>query len=471
VAASFASCVAAWSMSLMPSMGVFVLSRCLSLVADINGPIRNAILRDLFSAAEWEHLSGGVTGIKSRMAIFGTLVAAGAVAVGMGLLQFGDMGLIGLQNEYSKRKEECRGQRHCVAAGSYSWEGDEWQVDGLLRLLMIMGALAFSVEALLLLFCLPETLRKDSQERTTISGFVRESWRDIGAPWNNLRVFATLRLRNLTLIRLLQYAILSGGSAMFFSWYRRHDLDTLSMYKLGTSGGVSGFITLTLIIRLVNQFGDLCGIWIPANVLGLLYGISVALIPASHWQLSYIAFPLLGGTGAAIGGFTPELLAKLVPPDIQGTFQTAKAFLYDSQRAILVWPWLGLLICSEHWAYPFDCLPILVALALGALALVLTLRQIPADPKNDIREGRALDDFWDTDYVKGRWFQQHGGRVPDRHKSSSRPGEDAPKIDAAFKCVDGDPVTIQAPCSPQARCGLSDSCIISTMSITDVDRT
>merc|ERR1719453_542607 len=116
VLASFASCVAAWSMSIMPSMSVFVLSRCLSLVADINGPIRAAVLRDLFCGAEWEHLSGGVTGIKSRMAIFGTIVAAFSVGVGMGLLSLGDQ-FIGLGNEYSRRKKECEGRTHCVKPG------------------------------------------------------------------------------------------------------------------------------------------------------------------------------------------------------------------------------------------------------------------------------------------------------------------------------------------------------------------
>jgi len=182
------------------------------------------------------------------------------------------------------------------------------------------------------------------------------------------------------------------------------------MYRLGATGGVVAFIFLLLIVSLVKRVGDLQGIWLPANVLAILYGIIIALIPVAHWQLCYIVFPLLGGSSAALGGFCPELLAKLVPPDVQGTFQTAKAFLFDFQRAILVWPWLGLLICSEDFAYPFDALPIWIGLILGVVALWLTLKQLKTDPQIAILEGQALDAFYDTPYAKGTWYLQHGGR-------------------------------------------------------------
>jgi hypothetical protein len=276
---------------------------------------------------------------------------------------------------------------------------------------MLMGAVALSVEAMLLVTCLPETLKKDLSRDSSISRFVKESWRDMGGPWNNLRVFATGQLRSLASIRFVHYTIASGGAALFFSWYRRHELDTLTMYTLGTAGGATAFICLLLVVRLVDWFGDLRGVWLPANILGLLYGTSIVLIPASHWQLSYIVFPLFGGSGAALAGFTPELLAKLVPPDVQGTFQTAKAFLFDLQRGLLVWPWLGLLIVSEDFPYPFDVLPIWIALVLGVITLGLTIRQLYADPRDTIRHGCALQEFWETPYATGAWYKKHGGAV------------------------------------------------------------
>merc|ERR1719262_693098 len=124
----------------------------------------------------------------------------------------------------------------------------------------------------------------------------------------------------------------------------------------------------------------------------------MALIP-SH--LFYLCFPVmaLSGFGGALTGFTPELLAKLIPPDIQGTFQTGKAFLYDIQKAVMMWPWLGLLLVSEEYPYPLDALAVWVALALGVLALVLTLRMFAHDPKDAIQQGRALDAFFKSPYV------------------------------------------------------------------------
>jgi len=306
-------------------------------------------------------------------------------------------------------------------------------MDGLLRLLMVMGAVTFSAEALLLMIWLPETLKRHDKQTVTVHGFVKEAGRVIagmGGPWNNLRVFATDLLRSLVSIRILHYAIASGGSALFLSWYRRHELDTLSMYMLGTSGGVVAFVVLLLVTRIVERFGDLQGIWIPANVFGILYGASVVLIPASHWHLSYVFFPILGGPAAALGGFAPGLLAKLVPPNVQGTFQTGKAFLFDFQRAILVWPWWGLLISSKNFAYPFDVLPIWVALLLGMAALWITLKQLPVDPHKAIQDGRALDDFHLTSYAQGKWYQQHGGKIlsePTAHDGKEQESQDGTK--------------------------------------------
>lgn len=109
--------------------------------------------------------------------------------------------------------------------------------------------------------------------------------------------------------------------------------------------------------------------------------------------------------------FTKDLLAKLVPPDVQATFQTAQAFIFDIQRCIFAWPWLGLLICSENLPYPLDVLPIWVALVLGTVTLLLVSRQLPTDPHKDIQESRALDAYWDTSYVKSGWYERHGGNL------------------------------------------------------------
>eukprot|EP00747_Dinoflagellata_sp_TGD_P136577 gnl/TRDRNA2_/TRDRNA2_175576_c0_seq7.p1 gnl/TRDRNA2_/TRDRNA2_175576_c0~~gnl/TRDRNA2_/TRDRNA2_175576_c0_seq7.p1 ORF type:complete len:552 (+),score=44.13 gnl/TRDRNA2_/TRDRNA2_175576_c0_seq7:123-1778(+) len=402
VAASLANSMAALLISVVPSIWTLVLAQCFYLVGDVRHMIWSAMLRDLFSAAAWEHRDGGITGIKSRMYILGTVVSAVGIGTGMGLLWL-------LPNEYTSRKEECKDQRHCVAPGDYSWGGG-WRIDGSLRFLMVLGTVLRFSESLVIIFCIPETLRREYEQEESTMLWVRRNWRKLGTPWNSLRVFATFDLKALISIRFLHYVVGSRGTAIFLSWYRRHELDSFTMYTLGVASGTVGFLTLFVVSRLVVRFGDLCGIWIPANVLVLAYGIGAALVPYEHWQLSYVILPLLAGPGGALAGFTPELLAKLMPPNIQATFHAGKSFLYDIQKAVFVWPWLGLLACSEQYPYPLDALCIFMAVAIGASALCLTLFQVPHDPKVAIEEGRALDAFWDTPYAKGTWYIQHGGQ-------------------------------------------------------------
>ena len=59
-----------------------VCGEVLALVSDIGGPIRDAMLRDIFSADEWELSNGGVTGLRARLAVVGQMGFAFAMAVG-----------------------------------------------------------------------------------------------------------------------------------------------------------------------------------------------------------------------------------------------------------------------------------------------------------------------------------------------------------------------------------------------------
>merc|ERR1712113_63555 len=136
------------------------------------------------------------------------------------------------------------------------------------------------------------------------------------------------------------------------SWYRRHELDTFTMYMVGIPAGVSGFFCMLCVPRIVNRFGDLIGIWIPSTVCEILFGLCVALIPGSHWYLACFLFPIFGGPAGGLGGFTPELMLKMIPSDIIGSYSTAKSFVYDVQSSVFVWPWLGLLTISENYSYP-----------------------------------------------------------------------------------------------------------------------
>jgi hypothetical protein len=279
-----------------------------------------------------------------------------------------------------------------------------------------MGSIVVTLELAVVTLLLPETLKPEYKTAGGLWSFAKQNWHLFGTPWNNVRVFATTELRGLMSIRLIHYIIGGGGTALFLTWYRRHQPDTFTMYSLGAAAGVTTFGSLFFVSRLVDRYGDLRGIWAPSNAITILFGLGIALVP-SH--LFWLCFPVLAlsGFGGALTGFTPELLAKLIPPDIQGTFQTAKAFIYDVQKAITMWPWVGLFVISEGYSYPMDALTIWVALGLGMLALALTLKMFAHDPKEAIVEGKALDAYWKTPYVlkavngRSSWYRRHGGRV------------------------------------------------------------
>jgi len=322
----------------------------------------------------------------------------------------GDRG-IGLANEYTRRKSQCSGQKHCVPRGQFSWEPDGWYVDGSLRLLMLMGAILLSIEALVVIVFLPETIPKSAKTGTSFPKFFITSWREHTKPWNNLKVFATDQLRALIVIRFFMYVVGSGGSALFMTWYRRTQLDTFTMYSFGIAGGAVGFLLLCLVKHLVQRFGDLRAIWIPSTILTLLFAICVALVPGSAWQLYFAIMPLFFGPASALGGFTPELLSKLIPPDVQATFQTGKSFLWNVQQAVFLWPWLGVFTVSEKMPYPLDALSVWIGIILGGIVLSLTIRELRRDPAKAIKEGKALDPFWKTDYAQGRWYRIHKGEA------------------------------------------------------------
>ena len=130
-----------------------------------------------------------------------------------------------------------------------------------------------------------------------------------------------------------------------------------------------------------------------AEVITLLYGLACGFTPADHGYLVYIIWPLLGGPSFALNGFAPDLLAKLVPADVQGTFQTSKSFLYRLSQAIFMWPWNQLYMHTKMFAYPMDATALWVSLLFGVGMLALTCYACRHDPCNAIKNGRALEAF------------------------------------------------------------------------------
>jgi len=401
VASSIATCASSWLLTRYPSVEVYILTKVLALVSDLGTPIRDAMLRDIFSDEEWEQTQGGVTGLRAKMAVIAQAGFAASMAIGMGAIKLEYLGIY-FPNEYTLHKHECSAH-HCVAPGHFSWEGD-WAVDGSLRLLMILASAVLSLDVFLVIFAFPETIQPEM--RTSLLALVKQNWRII-APWNNLRVFATPELQELMSIRCMGYFLAAGGGSIFMAFYGRFEFDTFTMMIHTILAGSSTWLVTLLVPALVVRFGDVRGIWVPSVVVTLVYGFSCALMPAGYGYLVYATWPLLAGPSFALNAFAPDLMAKLIPGDVQGTFQTAKSFTMRLSNAIFMWPWNQLYMHTHHLSYPFDATCVWVSIAVGFVVLAFTLRLLRRDPKEAIEQGKALDAFFASPYAQSKWYRQH----------------------------------------------------------------
>jgi len=415
LASSLAISASVWLMALVPSVEIYVLTKVLALVSDVGGPIRDAMLRDIFSAEEWERSNGGVTGLRARLAIVGQVGFGIAMAVGMSVMKLGDVG-IGLPNEYTIHKEEC-GPHHCIQPGHFSWEG-AWHIDGSLRLLMLMASVVLSLETVMMAFLLPETLAPE--RRTSTRKLIKENWRVL-QPWNNLRIFATEQLRLLMSIRGIGYVIAAGGGSVYMSFYQRFEFDTFTISTHTVLAGSATWFTTLAVPKLVQRYGDMRGLWVPAVVLSLMFGACCGLLPGDHGYLVYVIWPLLAGPSFALNGFTPDLMAKLVPSDVQGTFQTGKSFIYRLIQALCMWPWNQLYMHTKDLPYPMDATALWVSWLLGIALMILTCYACRHDPADDIKSGKALEAFMASDYAKSSWYKKAADdevREPEQNPAS-----------------------------------------------------
>mmetsp|Transcript_39853 Transcript_39853/g.114822 ORF Transcript_39853/g.114822 Transcript_39853/m.114822 type:complete len:584 (-) Transcript_39853:49-1800(-) len=426
VVASLATCASSWLVTLFPSVPVYVLTKVLALVADVGGPIRVAMLRDILTTYEWETLHGGATGVASRMLLFGIVAGAVATVVAMALMKLGDYGY-GLPNEYTLHKHEC-GEEYCLPLGHWSWDGP-WMIEGSLRLLMMMGAVVKTADTILVCFFFPETLPPAFRREASLWRFLRSTWHDSCRPWKNLRVLATSQLRSLMTICCLCNIILAGGGSLFMVYYSRFEFDSFTMSLHVVIGGISTWLATAAVSCLVDRYGDLKGVWVPGSILLLLHGISTAFLPPGYGFMVYAISPLFTGPGAAFGGMAPVLLTKLVPPDLQGTFQTAQSFVFLLTMAVFMWPWNQLFLQTHGLGYPLDGIPLWISIFIGLVMLCLTLRMLRDDPQAAIREGRALEAFWESAYARREGLGRPGGKAAGAEAAPPQAGLEAGTAD------------------------------------------
>jgi len=422
-AACLASAASVWTITLIPSTTTFVLANVAGLVGGLAGPIRDAILRDICTAEEWETSRGGATGIKARMFVTALSAVMVAMAVGLALLKMGDLG-VGLPNEYQARKAEC-GETYCLRPGQYSWSS-RWEVDGCLRLLTLMGATMTTLDFFVVTLLLPETLRPERRSGTVWS-FVRSNWREFARPWNNLRVLATPQLRYLMFVRFLVYVVAAGWSSIFLSFYDRFHFDTVTMTLHSLVLGIIIWFVVMAVPGLVVRFGDLRGVWIPQAAFLIMCGVGAALLPPGHGYMVFVLLPLFAGPAFGLGEMAPEMLPKLVPSAVQGTYQTARSFIFCLSQAVFAWPWNQLFVRTRSLRYPFDGVLLWLATAIFVVVLWLTVWTLPQDPRDAILEGRALEEFWNAPYVRGEWYRHHSGTNAGKARRAHANGSRGPR--------------------------------------------
>lgn len=414
VLSSLAMCGTCCLLTAVPCIPTYILTRLLALVADVGEPVRQAILRDLYCDADWESENGGATGIQSRIVLVTTVAFGVGGVLGMLILEAGNLG-IGLPNEYTLAKADCEGRDRCVPEGQFSLNG-YWQVDGCLRLMMILSTVAMIADFCLVALFFPETVRLEHRSEVSILRFLRQNWRDL-KPWSNLRVLATRQLRLLMIILMISASVSAGSSTIFLSFYSRFEFDTLTMFLHNFLAGLTGWIVTFFVPKLVERFGDLLGVWVPAGATMLAFMVCAAALPYGYGSMAYVIWPLLVGPSYMLGVLAPNLLSKLIPSDVQGTFQTALLFMTLLLRGVCPWFWQAIFVESEGLPYPWDAMPFWVAIAIGSLSMGITIKATLRDnPKADIDAGRALQAFWDSDYVQSGAYELHGGCPPEGKK-------------------------------------------------------
>lgn len=395
-------CFALWAgalqvalMAFIPSLVTIMIAEALTVIRDASSSfVLPSLTRDLFPKELWEVTGGGYTNIMAKVLLWNTSSAVLGVFFAGGVFTFSLL-VFGHVSEYSLRKDQCSETR-CVPAGQYSWSSP-WGIDGSLRVLMIFSATLFIGVAAVITFALPETLPKEQRKK----GFsdLQKRWPELLQPWSNIRCFATLRLRLLLVAQQLQLMQKIGMVSMVFALQRRFEFNSLEMAGIAVVSILGALPPLLMAKRIVERYGDLRGIWIPAFLFIIGACVILPFIPFQGKWLVYIVTAVTVAPGSMLATMMDALLAKLFPSNVQATWRTGKGFVYQVLNASLVFPFNFVLNVSKDWPFPFDlCVLWLNGIIVTVALLVALYVTVHADPHEEIKSGHALDDFLNSSY-------------------------------------------------------------------------
>ena len=140
-------------------------------------------------------------------------------------------------------------------------------------------------------------------------------------------------------------------------------------------------------------------------------------------RLAFYIMSFCAGCLACFGGTQAAMLPKLLPNDVQATFQTGRSALYQFFRAFVPMIFAQILAATypttsgtedqkrtpADWAtYPLDAMPVVVALCIGLPGIGILFANRAIDPKAKIEDHSILEDYYGSDYAQSEHYKTQG---------------------------------------------------------------
>ena len=213
------------------------------------------------------------------------------------------------------------------------------------------------------------------------------------------------------IILICSYILATTGEIGFAWMQEKHGIDSGSR---GIIAFIEGFFNLIVAICvlpiMVDKFGDLYGIWIPLLIFLSLKLLLNAILPPSNGNIIGFAIISVVTCPTGLGAGAEGLLLKQIPMDIQATAKSGRAALLGLIRIFMPFVWFALYFnvsrCFDI-ANPMRSIHLIFCALMAFCCFALITYNRKLAPHKAFKEGRGLEEFYNSDYAKGPWFQYH----------------------------------------------------------------
>lgn len=213
------------------------------------------------------------------------------------------------------------------------------------------------------------------------------------------------------IILICSYVLNTTGEIGFAWMQEKHGIDSGLRAVLA---GIGGFFNLCVAICvlpiMVDKFGDVHGIWIPfLGFLSLQLLLSAILPPSNGNVIGFAIISIVTCPTGLVAG-AEGLLLKLIPMDIQATVKSGRAALLGLVRMFMPFVWYAVYFnvsrCFDI-ANPMRSIHLIFCALMAFCCFALITYNRKLAPHKAFKEGRGLEEFYNSDYAKGPWFQYH----------------------------------------------------------------